>query len=71
MAPKTPPEIVAAKLSIEAAYVALEALMARMLVMPRSEKVIISDQVREACLRVQAAKDLLQQLETKWPPEDG
>jgi hypothetical protein len=67
MSTNTPPEIVAAKLSIEAAYVTLEALFARMPGLPRAEKMIVSEQVREACSRIQAAKELLQQLESMWP----
>jgi hypothetical protein len=59
-----PNEIVVAKLSIEAAYIALDSLFERMNVMPRAEKVIVSDKVREACARLQAAKELLTQLET-------
>jgi hypothetical protein len=52
------------KLSIEAACTALEALFERMQVMPRSEKMMVSDTVHEACQRLQAAKDLLSRLET-------
>jgi len=59
-----PNEIVVAKLSIEAAYTALESLFERMRVMPRAEKVLVSDTVHEACLRLQAARDLLTRLET-------
>jgi hypothetical protein len=59
-----PNEIVVAKLSIEAACTALESLFERMKVMPRAEKVIVSETVREACARLQAAKELLAQLET-------
>lgn len=66
-----PNEIVVAKLSIEAAYKALESLFERMQVMPRAEKVIVSHTVHEACLRLQAAKDLLSQLETTAVADDG
>ena len=59
-----PNEIVVARLSIEAAHVALASLFERMSVMPRAEKVIVSDGVQEACSRLQAAKDVLTQLET-------
>ncbi|HWP06022.1 MAG TPA: hypothetical protein VNN72_09780 [Polyangiaceae bacterium] len=59
-----PNEIVVAKLSIEAACTALESLFERMKVMPRAEKVIVTDTVREACTRLQAAKELLAQLES-------
>ena len=58
-----PKEILVAKLSIEAACTALEALFERMQVMPRSEKVMVSDTVHEACLRLQAAKELLSRLD--------
>lgn len=50
-----PDEIQIAKLSIEAAYTALESLFKRMEVMPRAEKVMVSEAVQEACLRLQAA----------------
>ena len=63
MPTNVPNEIIVAKLSIEAASVALESLFERMNAMPRAEKVIVNDMVREACLRLQAAKDLLTQLE--------
>lgn len=66
-----PKEIVVAKLSIEAAYTALEALFERMRVMPRADKVLVSDTVNEACQRLQAAKDLLTQLEAALPTDDG
>jgi hypothetical protein len=62
-----PNEIVVAKLSIEAACIALESLFERMNAMPRAEKMIVSDTVHEACLRLQAAKDLLARLETAPP----
>jgi UDP-N-acetylmuramyl pentapeptide synthase len=58
-----PDEIQIAKLSIEAACAALESLSKRMRVMPRSEKVIVSDSVNEACSRLRAAKELLAKLE--------
>jgi hypothetical protein len=59
-----PNEIVVAKLSIEAACAALDGLFERMSVMPRSEKMIVSETVHEACLRLQAARELLARLET-------
>lgn len=62
-----PNEIVVAKLSIEAASTALESLFERMSVMPRADKMIVSDTVHEACLRLQAAKALLAQLEVVLP----
>ena len=60
-------EIVVARLSIEAAAAALESIFARMGVVPRAEKVIVSDTVQQACLRLQQAKDLLAQLEKASP----
>jgi hypothetical protein len=66
-----PNEIVVAKLSIEAAYTALESLFERMRVMPRAEKVLVSDTVHEACLRLQAARDLLTRLETALPTDES
>ncbi len=64
MTTNIPEEIQVAKLSIEAAYTALDSLFERMQVMPRAEKVMVSETVREACLRLRAAKDLLLRLET-------
>ena len=63
MANKVPDEVVVARLSIEAARVALEGLFERMKVTPRSEKVMVTDTVQEACVRLRAAQDLLDQLE--------
>jgi hypothetical protein len=65
-----PNEIIVATLSIEAASTALEALFERMSVMPRADKVIVSDTVHEALDRLQAAKELLGQLKTV-PPDGG
>jgi hypothetical protein len=39
--------------------------------MPRAEKVIVSATVHEACLRLQAAKDLLVRLESTPPTDEG
>lgn len=63
MRTSVPNQIAAARLNIEAACAALESLFDRMSVMPRAEKVIVSDTVQEACSRLQAAKDLLLRLE--------
>jgi len=71
MTTSIPSEIVVARLSIEAAQTALESLFERMTVMPRAEKVIVSEAVQEACLRLQAAKALLAQLEIIPPAEDS
>lgn len=65
-----PNQIVVARLSIEAATTALESLFEQMRVTPRAEKVIMSETVREACLRLQAAQELLAQLETDLPGSD-
>jgi hypothetical protein len=62
-----PNEIVVAKLAIQAAQVALESLFERIRVVPRSEKVIVSETVREACLRLDAARALLARLEAIEP----
>lgn len=70
MKTSVPDEIQIAKLSIEAALTALESLFERMQVMPRAEKVMVSDTVREACLRLQAAEDLLRRLEASAPGAD-
>jgi hypothetical protein len=63
MANKIPDEVVVARLSIEAARVALEGLFERMKVTPRSEKVMVTNTVQEACVRLKAAQELLDQLE--------
>lgn len=60
---KIPDEIVVAKLSIEAASVALESLFQKMESVPRAEKMMINDKVREACQRLKAAQELLAQLD--------
>jgi hypothetical protein len=60
---KIPDEVVVARLSIEAARVALESLFERMSVTPRSEKIIINETVHEACARLKSAQDLLLLLE--------
>jgi hypothetical protein len=63
MPQKLPDEIVVAKLSIEAASVALESLFEKMQAVPRAEKMMINDKVREACQRLKAAQDLLAELD--------
>ncbi|HYJ09173.1 MAG TPA: hypothetical protein VEX18_09185 [Polyangiaceae bacterium] len=72
MPKNVPDEVVVARLSIEAARTALESLFERISAAPRAEKVIVSEMVHEACLRLQAAQALLTQLETATPNEqDG
>ena len=71
MTTTVPDEIQIAKLSIEAACTALESLFKRMEVMPRAEKIMVSDTVRQACERLRTAKDLLGQLETGPLPGEG
>jgi hypothetical protein len=63
MARNIPDEIVVAKLSIEAASVALDALFEKMNGEPRSEKIIATETLQEACKRLKAAQELLSQLE--------
>jgi hypothetical protein len=58
-----PDEITVAKLSMEAARIALEALFAKIAALPRSEKVIATDGVQEACSKLKAAQAELAQLE--------
>ena len=70
MSNKVPDEVVVARLSIEAARVALESLFEKMQASPRSEKVMVNDKVREACARLNAAQQLLVQLETLVPLVD-
>lgn len=69
MSNKIPDEVMVARLSIEAARIALESLFEKMQTSPRSEKVMINDHVREACARLNAAQQLLVQLETLVPNE--
>jgi len=66
-----PNEVIVARLSIEAAKTALESLFERMRVMPRAEKVIVSETVHEACVRLQAAQALLAGLEIILPADDA
>ena len=58
-----PNEVVVAKLSIEAATIALESLFEKMKTLPRAEKILVSDTVREACSRLKAAQELLVHLD--------
>jgi len=60
---KIPDEVIVAKLSIEAASVALESLFHKTETVARAEKMIISDKVREACQRLKAAQAALAELE--------
>jgi hypothetical protein len=60
---QVPNEVVVAKLSIEAASLALESLFQKAEAVPRAEKMIVSDKVREACQRLKAAQDALAELE--------
>lgn len=69
MSDDIPNEVVVAKLSIEAARIALETLFEKIEAQPRSEKVIVTETVREACARLKAAQALLAQLELKG--DDG
>jgi hypothetical protein len=68
---KIPDEIVVAKLSIEAASVALESLFQKMQASPRAEKMMVGENVREACQRLKAAQALLTELDrlSLEPPE--
>ena len=60
---KIPDEVAVAKLSIEAARIALESLFDKIKAQPRSEKMIVTEHVQEACVRLKAAQALLAQLE--------
>jgi hypothetical protein len=64
-----PDELVVAKLSIEAASVALGALFDKMETHARSEKIIISQPVHEAMARLKAAQALLAELEARLDDE--
>jgi hypothetical protein len=63
MSGKIPDEVVVAKLSLEAARIALEGLFEKIKVTSRSEKVIVNEIVREACERLKAAQESLAELE--------
>jgi len=63
MSENIPDELMVAKLSIEAARIALDSLFAKMQALPRSEKVIVTEKVHEACTRLKAAQEMLVQLE--------
>jgi hypothetical protein len=63
MPKELPDEIVVAKLSIEAASVALESLFQKMDAVPRADKMIVSEKVREACERLKAAQEALAELD--------
>lgn len=71
MSNKIPDEVIVAKLSIEAASVALESLFEKMKASPRAEKMMINENVREACQRLKAAQALLAELDrlSMEPPE--
>lgn len=58
-----PNEVVMARLSIQVAVTALETLLEKLEVMPRTEKVLISPEMVEACERLKAAQELLARLE--------
>jgi len=59
-----PNEVVVAKLSIEAARLALESLFEKMKTQPPlGKKMIATETVQEACARLKAAQALLVQLE--------
>jgi hypothetical protein len=63
MTKNVPDEVMVAKLSIEAARIALDALLEKLKALPRSEKTIVTEKVHEACTRLKAAQDVLLQLE--------
>jgi hypothetical protein len=65
-----PDEVVVAKLSIEAATIALESLFEKMKAVPRAEKMLVNETVREACARLKAAQELLAQLDTALAKPD-
>lgn len=59
----TPNEIVMARLSIQLALTALETLLEKLEVLPRTDKTLISPEMVEACERLKAAQELLARLE--------
>ena len=70
MSKKVPEELVAAKRSIDAAREVLEALFEKMQVVPRADKMIVSDTVHEACQQLRTAQELLAKLEADPATED-
>jgi hypothetical protein len=70
MAKNIPEELVAAKSNIEAAREVLEVLFQKMRVMPRADKMMVTDTVHEACMRLQVAQELLARLEADPATED-
>jgi hypothetical protein len=63
MSHKIPDEVAVAKLSIEAARIALESLFEKMSALPRSEKIIATEVVQQACATLRSAQAVLKQLE--------
>lgn len=59
----TPNEIVMARLSIQLALTALETLLEKLEVLPRTDKTLISPEMVEACDRLRTAQELLARLE--------
>jgi hypothetical protein len=58
-----PNELVMARLSIQVAVVALESLFEKVSVLPRTQKVLATAEIADACGRLKAAQELLEQLE--------
>ena len=58
-----PNEVVMARLGIQVAVVALESLIQKLEVMPRTQKTLVSTEMVDACERLKAAQKLLSELE--------
>jgi hypothetical protein len=67
---EVPNEVVMARLSIQVALVALESLFEKLNVSSRTQKVIASAEVTEACQRLKAAQELLVRLESEVAAAD-
>jgi hypothetical protein len=71
MSKSIPEEITVAKLSMEAARIALEALFEKIDALPRSEKVIATDGLQEACSKLRAAQAVVALLEARARQASG
>ena len=58
-----PNEVVMARLSIQVAVVALESLCEKLSALPRTQKVLATAEIAEACGRLKSAQELIERLE--------
>lgn len=66
-----PKEVVMARLGIEVALTALESLIEKLEVLPRTQKTLISPDVLQACERVKTAQELVTRLELELARDGG